>query len=109
MSLEQYTDSDRSDHEIAMQTIAQRLRQTDAENRVSGRELAENVPVSESTVRDLIVELRQDWFMPVYSFGSGYFVIQDGQTFDKAIEKINDEIATRQETKQQLAKAFNRQ
>jgi len=106
--LEQYTDSDRSDHEIALRAIERRLRHTDKDNRVSGRELAQGVPVSESTVRDLIKELRQDWHMPVYSFGSGYFVIRDVDEFERALSKINDEIATRQETRQQLTAAFNK-
>jgi len=106
-SLEHYTTSDRSDHEIAKRAIAHRLYNADYDNRLSGRELAEGVPVSESTVRDLIGEIRRDYGMPVYSFGSGYFRIQSLEQFERAIQKIDDEIATRQRTKQELAKGFN--
>jgi len=106
-SLEHYTTSDRSDHEIAKRAIARQLYNADYESRLSGRELAEGVPVSESTVRDLIREIRRDYGMPVYSFGSGYFRIQSVEQFERAISKIDDEIATREKTKQQLAKGFN--
>jgi biotin operon repressor len=104
--LEQHTDTDRSDHARAKAQLRRALRRTDSENRLSGRELAETVPVSESTVRDLLQELRREG-LPVWSNGHGYYVIQDGEELDSVIESIRDEIATKEQTMTELCKAFN--
>jgi DNA-binding FadR family transcriptional regulator len=104
--LEQYTESDRSDHEIAKAWLRNELAKTNAENTRTGKELAENVPVSVSTVRDLIQELRADG-MAVWSEGRGYYVIQSAEELDRAITGIREEIATKEETMQQLCAGFN--
>jgi len=105
--LEQYTQSDATDHEKAKLQLAYELNNTTYDSRKSGRELAESLPVSESTVRDLIAEVRRDYGIPVYSFGSGYFKISTVDEFERAINKINEEITTRENTKQELAQAWN--
>lgn len=107
MSLENFTDSDRTDHEMAKLKLAYMLQGRDYENRLSASELAEHVPVAASTVRDLVKEVRRERGIAVYSKGSGYWHIQDPDELSEAIEAINDEINTRQETKRQLTKAFN--
>jgi len=55
----------------------------------------------------LIAEVRRDYGIPVYSFGSGYFKISTVDEFERAINKINEEITTRENTKQELARAWN--
>jgi len=106
--LEQYTDTDRTDHEVALATLRDELRGRGYEDRISGKELAEKLPVSRSTTYDLIQELRQEWGMAVYS-RQGYFVIQDPERLDAVIEQIDEQIATMQETKQDLVRNFNRE
>ena len=108
MSLENFTESDRTDHEMAKLQLAQMLNGRAYEDRVSASDLAEHVPVAASTVRDLVKEIRRERGIAVYSKGSGYWHIQEPDELSDAIEAINDEINTRQETKRQLTKAFNR-
>lgn len=104
--LEQYTESNRSDHEIAKATLRRELFNTDADNTRTGKELAAKVPVSVSTVRDLVGELRAEG-VPVWSEGRGYYVIQHGEELDRVIQSIHEEIATKEETMQQLCAGFN--
>jgi len=104
--LEFYTDSDRGDHEIALQILYDALRGRGYNNRISGSDLAEKLPVSQSTTYDLIQELRRDWGLPVYSRG-GYFTIQDPDRLQDVIDQIDKEIATKEQTKQELCRAFN--
>jgi len=104
--LEHYTDSDRTDHEIALQVLYSTLKGRSYENRISGKELAELVPVKRTTCYDLIKELRDDWGLAVYS-RQGYFEIQDPAMLDDIIESINRTIAEKERTKRNLAKSFN--
>lgn len=104
--LEDYTESDRSDHEIAKAWLRHELAKTDSENTRTGKELAENVPVSVSTVRDLLRELRAEG-TPVWSKGHGYFLIRNVEELDSAIESINAEIATKEQTIKHLCAGFN--
>jgi hypothetical protein len=46
--------------------------------------------------------------MAVYS-RQGYFVIQSAERLDDVIEQINEEISTKQQTKQDLVRNFNRE
>ncbi|AFH21464.1 hypothetical protein OSG_eHP1_00170 [environmental Halophage eHP-1] len=106
-ALEQYTDTDRTDHEIALRVLYDALEGRTYDNRISGSDLAERVPVAQSTVYDLIQELRQEWGLPVYSRG-GYWCVQDPEQLDEIIEQINDQINTMQKTKQDLCRNYNR-
>jgi biotin operon repressor len=104
MSLDEHTDTDRPDHEIAKAQLRRTLLSdcVGKQNATSGSDLAAETPVSESTIRDLIAELRQDEELPVYSLGQGYFVIATSDEFRECISRIDDEIATRQQTKRAL-------
>lgn len=105
--LEDYTETDRTDHERAKLTLARMLSGRDYEHRMSCTELAEHVPVAASTVRDLVKEIRRERGIAVYSRGSGYWHIQDADELADAVERINDVIATKERTKQELTRAFN--
>jgi biotin operon repressor len=107
-SLEHYTESDRTDHEIAKAQLRYELSKTDAENTRTGKELAATVPVSASTVRDLLQELREGG-IPVWNEGTGYYVIRNADELDRAITSIRDEIQTKEQTMQHLAAGYNRQ
>lgn len=109
MNLENYTDSDRTDHEIAKLKLARMLQGRTYEDRISARDLAKHVPVSVSTVRDLIGELRREHQVPVYSRGSGYFEIQDVDELERALQQIDEQIQTKRQTKHELTASFNRQ
>jgi len=74
---------------------------------MSATALAEHVPVSASTVRDLVKEVRRERGIAVYSKGSGYWHIQDADELSDAVGRIDDVIETKQRTKQELTRAFN--
>lgn len=111
MSLDDHTDTDRPAHEVAKSQLRRTLLSEclGRENAMSGKELAAQTPVSSSTIRDLIGELRRDENIPVYSLGQGYFVIRSSDEFQACISRIDDEIETRQETKRQLYNAVTSQ
>lgn len=107
-NLADYTDSDELTHEQAKARIRNVLHGRAYDDRLSARELAARCPgVSTSTVRDLVAEVRRDYNLAVYSRGSGYWHLQSDGELDDAIERINDQIATKEETKRELAAAFN--
>jgi DNA-binding GntR family transcriptional regulator len=111
MSLEQHTDTDRPAHEVAKSKLRRTLLSEciGREQAKSGKALAAETPVSSSTIRDLIGELRREEQIPVYSLGQGYFVIASSEDFEACISRIDDEIQTRQETKRQLYEAVTEQ
>lgn len=107
--LPHYTESDELTHEQAKAHIRNLLKGRTYDERISARELAERCPgVSESTVRDLVIQVRQEYDVPVYSRGSGYWELQDREELHDAIERINDQIRTKERTMEELAAAFNR-
>lgn len=108
MSLEHHTDSDRTDHEIAKLKLARMLDGRPYEDRISATDLATHVPVSASTVRDLVGELRSDYGIAAYSRGSGYYEIQDADELAAVLGKIDEQIETRRQTKRDLTAAYNR-
>lgn len=108
MSLEEHTESDRTDHEIAKLELARMLSGRTYEDRISATDLAQHVPVAASTVRDLVGELRADYGIAAYSRGSGYYEIQTADELAEVLGKIDDQIETRQETKRELTAAYNR-
>lgn len=109
-TLDQYTDTDASDHARAKRRIARILADTTTrEDAVSSTELAEAVGPAPTTVRDLIPEIRRERAMPIANApGGGYYVVQDTDDLAEHLERIDDEIATRLERKQELTAAFNR-
>jgi transposase len=108
MSLEQYTESDRTDHEIAKVQIETRVRGVGRDEGITARELAKTVPVSESTVRELAQELREEHRLPVAAGPNGYYHIGDPDELADELQRIEDVIQTKRETKQNLTAAFNR-
>lgn len=107
MSLEDYTETNKTQHEITKNRLANILNRTDYASRLSARELASRLPVGESTVRDLIGELRNERGMPVYSEGDGYYKLEDVGELERVVEGIDEEIETKRETKRELVAAFN--
>jgi len=107
MSLEDHTQTDKPDHEVAKSALRRTLLSEclGKENAMSGKALAAQTPVSSSTIRDLIGELRREEGIPVYSLGQGYFVISTSDEFKECVARIDQEIATRQETKRELYNA----
>lgn len=108
MTLDQYTQTDRTDHEQAKVTIYNILKETtERSDAVSSKELAEKTPVSRSTVRDLVSEVRRDYLIPVVSCPKGYYRVMDINDLERQLERINDEIETREQTKRELTRAWN--
>lgn len=88
MSLEDYTKTNRSQHEITKREI-HRILQSEArgrENAVSSKSLADRVPVSASTVRDLVPEIRREMGVPIGS-SNGYFIIESESELRKQVER----------------------
>jgi len=78
-------------------------------NAIHGSELSRFVPVAETTVRDVIAELREDPAgPPIGNCSAGYFVIETQAEFDDYARAVKDEIATKRERLKANAKAFNR-
>ena len=110
MSLEDHTPTDRTDHDAAKRAIATAL-QNDARGRdsaISGASLAERTPVSASTTRDLIAEVRREYGLPVASCSDGYFVVETADELAEVVDRIDRTIATKRERKRELTAAYNR-
>lgn len=107
-TLEDYTETDKPDHERAKHRIARILSHvTDREHAVSSADLAESVTPSASTVRDLVQQLRREELLPIVACSDGYYLVDDPEDLEYHLERIAEEIETRRETRQQLTKAFN--
>jgi len=109
---EYHADSDKHTVRESRQQVRQELekRAVGRENAISGAALAEHVPVAETTVRDIITELRDDPEGPPISGASnqGYFIIDDADELDEWVEKQKERRATIQERIQANVKAANR-
>lgn len=106
--LASHTDSPQSDiitakHRIK-EVLERRAGEDDAE--VTSPMLARQVPVSQSTVRDIIQQLIDDG-LPIVSGPTGYRLIDSKAELHREIGRIEAEIQTREESKRRLAKAFN--
>lgn len=107
-TLDQYTDSDRTDHEIAKAKLRRIFKHhTQRSDSVPASELAEGLPIAETTVRDLIQELRRDGLPIMAAPSGGYYWVSSVEDFEDHLIRLDGEIATKQETKRQLAAAFN--
>lgn len=79
------------------------------ENAITGASLASFVPVKETTVRDVIAELRDDPLgPPIDSCGDGYYVISNSAELDRYVDRVTDEIQTKKERMRANVKAYNR-
>jgi predicted TIM-barrel enzyme len=80
------------------------------ENAIHGRELATFVPVAETTVRDVIAELRDDPDgPPIGNCGDGYYLLSDADELERYVESVKAEIATKRERMRANVQAFNRE
>jgi len=80
------------------------------DNAMHGSDIAELVPIAETTVRDVIAELRDDPDgPPIDSCGDGYYVISSTAELEHYIESMKETIATKQERLQANVRAFNQQ
>ena len=108
--LEHYTDTDDvPDHVQARNRIRQVLTNEarGRDNAISSTDLAERTPVSSSTVRDLIPEVRERWGIPIGSCPSGYFVIEDSEVFERQVERQLAQAERSKETARAIARAWN--
>lgn len=108
MSLEQHTDSGIDEHNTAKRIIARELsNRKGKENSISSNELAGKTPVSQSTVRDLVPEVRRQFNMPIASGSKGYFVIANKSEFIEVMDRIEETIQTKKQRQSELAAAYN--
>jgi len=107
---EYHADSDERDVRAAKRQMAAILRVRDCrEWAISSQGLADAVGyITASTVRDCIKEIRREDDLPVVSCSQGYYCLTDPDQLADELARIDDEIATRRETKRELTKAFNR-
>lgn len=110
---EHHADSPESQVRTAKDQIAWLLqRRNSREHAISSKGLAQatgwpNGGIKPTTVRDCIKEIRQERKLPIVSCSQGYYLINSAQELEWELERIQEEIATREETKQELAQAFN--
>jgi len=79
------------------------------ENAISGAALAECVPIAETTVRDVIAELRDDPAgPPLDACADGYYVINSAAELDDYVDRVREELETKRERMQANVSAYNR-
>lgn len=78
-------------------------------NAIPASRLAEFVPPAETTVRDIIAELRDDpEGPPIGNCADGYYVIADPAELEEYIAGVRDEIATKRERLEANVESFKR-
>jgi len=77
------------------------------DDRVSAKELSRITGINDSTVRDVIIEIRDEWGVPVANRGSGYFVVETADELADIIDYYQQEIATKRERLQTIVANFN--
>ena len=105
MSLEQHTDSAKPKLDAARAQIRSELRHTPREDAISSTELANRTGIKATTVRDIVSELKDE--LPIRATSKGYYVITTPDDLERELKSIDEEIATKRETKQRITKAFN--
>lgn len=79
------------------------------DNAMPGSALADLVPLRETTVRDIVAELRDDpEGPPIGNCADGYYVIATTAELEDYVAGMKDTIATKRERLQANVKAFNR-
>lgn len=108
-NVDQHTVTDAPDHEIAKRRLAETLTNfgVGRDNAISGKDLAAKTPVSASTTRDLIAEVRTDFHLPVASCSDGYFVVSDADELAEVCDRIDRTIQTKRQRKRELVASFN--
>jgi hypothetical protein len=106
---EHHADSSESRVRDAKAQLAAILRVRDCrEWAISSKGLADAVGLKATTVRDCIPEIRREYNLPVVACSRGYYVITDPSQLEHELDRIQSEIQTRRERKQELTAAFNR-
>lgn len=104
--LASWTDSDLSKVEWSKRYIRREMREHKGrDNAVSANDLAQQVPVSASTVRD-IMQILVDEGLLLGSRGQGYYLIETTEEYVHELDGIMDEIKTRRARKEQLVSAW---
>lgn len=75
---------------------------------ISSKGLAAVVGLKATTVRDCIKEIRDERDLPIVSCPNGYYLIDGVDQLERELDRIQGEINTREETREELTKAFNR-
>lgn len=83
------------------------LRHRGYEERVSAKALAEHTGINQSTVRDVIIELREEVGIPVANRGSGYFIVENADELADIVDYYKQEIRTKEERLQTIVANFN--
>jgi len=83
------------------------LRHRGYDERVSAKELSRITGINDSTVRDVIIELREEVGIPVANRGSGYFIVTDPDELEDIIEYYQQEIQTKRERLQTIVSNYN--
>lgn len=80
------------------------------ENAIHGTALADVTPLKDTTVRDIIAELRDDpEGPPIGNCSDGYYVIDDPDQLAEYVEGVKETIQTKRDRMQANVKAFNRE
>lgn len=77
------------------------------DDRVSAKALSERTGINDSTVRDVIIELREEVGIPVANQGSGYFIVEDESELEDVVAYYNGEIQTKRERIETIVSNFN--
>lgn len=107
---EHHADSTEPDVRDAKDTIATILRhRTSRDEAISSQGLGDACGLKATTVRDIIKELRRDRDLPIRSCSRGYYLIDCVEQLEDELDRIQSEINTRKETREELVQAFNQQ
>lgn len=75
--------------------------------RPSARDLEQLTTINHSTVRDAIIELREDHQVPIANLGNGYFIVDDPEDLERVVEHYQGVIETKRQRLQAITRAFN--
>lgn len=105
--LSQHTDSTGSELAVAKQRLVRPLSNSvGKQNAMSSKELAKICGVKPTTVRDLIIEIREEYQLPIVSCTNGYFVIETDGEFRDVMDRIEREIRTRRDRQKTLCEIW---
>ena len=108
---EREADSDARQVRYARRVVARALEvgHVGRANAISGAELATFVPIAETTVRDVVAELRDDPAgPPIGSCADGYYVIATDTELTEYVASMNETIQTKRERLEANLEAYRR-
>lgn len=76
------------------------------EERLSARDLAEKTDINDSTVRDVIIELREEFGVPIANIGTGYFVVESDAELESVRDYYEGEIETKRKRLQTIQRTY---